>query len=185
MALNSIPVVAIDLTKPPEELVIDLINHDNGTQLTSAQLSFGIPELSNNIHNTRILATAKPNSHLRGSVSISYNRIDIGAIPNGRSTTFPITTEQKVSDLVPAIDAAYSLKLTPNDYIDGPLPTLPHGTGQMGSVDLVASPNSLVFINKLSLSLDRPGILLSDIMTNLVLRGLNYISPTPPVYYGY
>lgn len=180
MAINSTPTLNLDYKKRPEQLVIDIINADNGTSLKESQLSFGIPEISNNKYNSRVIVSAKANTGLAGSAVVEYNRIDISKIPKGRSTLFQVQSELNVSDLVPAIDARYDLKLTPLDYIDGPLPALNHNSNGRENIDLIAASTSLVFINRLSLTLERPGILLSSVIQNVFLRGLNYVLPPFP-----
>jgi hypothetical protein len=152
--INDVPLVPLDFTKAPEQLVIDMINNDNGTTLTTDQLTFGIPELSNGKHNSKVLVRATENSKLKGSALIQYNRIDIGKIPNGRSTIFPVTTEIKLSDLVPVINIAYDLRLTPADYIDIALPSFSNIPNEKLTVDLVAANTSLIFINKLTLTVE-------------------------------
>jgi len=178
MAINSVPMVKLDLTKPPGQLIIDLINNDNGTELKADELSFGIPELATGRHNSKVKATATENSIYSGSVTLHYNRIDIGLIPQDRSTVFEISDEVNLSDIIPEVDARYQLKLTPVDYIDAPLPrflgNVPH---EEKVVDLVAGPASLVFINKLKLTIERPAIDLRDIIKTLILNGLTYIAP--------
>jgi hypothetical protein len=174
--INDVPLVPLDFTKAPEQLVIDMINNDNGTTLTTDQLTFGIPELSNGKHNSTVLVKAIENSKLKGSALIHYNRVDIGEIPNGRSTTFPVTTEVNLSDLVPAIDTAYNLRLTPADYINTALPSFSNIPNEELTVDLVAANTSLIFINKLTLTVKHQ-VLLSNILNKLILNGLNYIAP--------
>jgi hypothetical protein len=177
MAINSTPTLPLDYTKKPEQLVIDIINADNGTNIKENQLSFGIPELSNNIHNSRVVVSAKANSGLVGSTVVSYNRIDISKIPKDKPTVFHISSELDITDLVPIIDSRYSLKLTPADYVNTLLPVL---DTLSGSVDLVAADTSLVFINKLTLTLEKQGTTLSAAINNVILRGLTYVLPQFP-----
>ena len=184
MALNTIPMVPLDLTKPPDQLIIDLINKDNGTDLKIGELTFGVPVLAslNSKHNSKVKATATTKSFYSGSVNLHYNRIDISKVIKNLSTRFDITTEQTISDLITAIDARYSLKLTPNDYVDGPLPGF-SGTdpNELENFELVANPLSLVYINKLLLSVDRSSVILGTILIHLYLDGLTYI-PNDELY---
>lgn len=170
--------IPIDLTKPPEQLVIELVNKDNGTSIKLGDLVFGIPELSNGKHNSRVLATATPGSYYSGSVKINYNRVDISKVVKGRSTIFNLTDETKLSDLIPDIDERYELRLTPNDYLDSDLPIFTGAdvTEEL-SVNLVANPKSLVFINSLKLTLERSAIDLRTLITNLIMNGLTYLAP--------
>lgn len=179
MIPNSTPTLDLDYTKIPEQLVVDIINRDNGTSLKTDQLTFGKPELTlTGRYNSKVKATAVVKKGLKGSTVIHYNRIDIGEIPDGRSTLFKISSERTISDLIPAIDAAYKLKLTPNDYVDAQLPP---NFDSIYPVDLVAAEQSLIFVNKLTFSVERPHIYLSDIITNVILRGLTYVKPLNPL----
>jgi hypothetical protein len=179
MVINSTPFVHLDYTKKPEDLVTELINVDNGTSLSSNQIVFGIPELSEGTHNSKVVVSAAEDSYFTGSVQLSYNRVDIGDIPNGRSTVFLTTTEQYISDLIAAIDERYNLKLTPLDYVNALLPTIGNVPNEEDSFDLVAANTSLVFINKLTLQIERAGgLLLSNVLRNILLNGLVY---NPPV----
>ena len=184
MALNSTPLVQLDLTKAPDQLIIDLINKDNGTDLKIGELTFGVPVLNstNSKHNSKVKATASDKAYYSGSVSIHYNRIDIAKVIGDKSTRFVITDERMISDIIAAIDARYSTRLTPNDYVDGPLPSFdPANTSDIRDIELVANPLSLVYINKITLSLDRGVINLSTVLVNLILQGLTY-TPNDDIY---
>ena len=179
MVNNATPLVPIDLTKPPEQLVIELINKDNGTSIKLGDLTFGVPELlPTGKHNSRVLATATPGSYYSGSVKINYNRIDISKIVRGRSTLFNIRNEKLLSELIPAIDERFELRLTPNDYIDTALPTFAANIpDEEKTVELVANPKSLVFIKSLKLTLERPAIDLTTLIKNILMNGLFYSAP--------
>jgi hypothetical protein len=180
--VNSIPFYPVDLTKTPEQLVVDLINTDNGTSFNPGQLVFGAPTLNpvNSRRNSKVRITAADKSYFTGSTIINYNRIDFDAITYGKSRVFQINTatQTKISDLIPAIDERFSLRLTPNDYIDGPIPVIGNLPNEEDALDLVAAPQSLVFINKLTLQVERlGGLLLSSMFNSRILNGLNYTVP--------
>ena len=179
MIINSRPIVSIDYTKPPEELVVALINKDNGTQFTTKQISFGIPNLTvSGKHNTEVIVAATKDSHFTGKVKLKYNRVDINDIPNDQSTLFLVTTETTLADLIPAIDARFNLNLTPADYINITLPAIGNRPSEKEPFFLEAADTSLVFINKVLLEIERAGqLLLSAVFNNLVLTGLVYNKP--------
>ncbi len=61
-----------------------------------------------------------------------------------------------IAELIPAINARYSLNLTEVDYVDGPFPEINvEGGDPPYEFDLVAGPNSLLFRNKVTLTLYR------------------------------
>jgi hypothetical protein len=171
-----------DLTKDPTAIIIDLINFNNGTSLAPQNFSFGLPSVPvSDIHNTQIALTALPHSGLSGSATILYNRIDFEQVPEGRNTKFNIGSALRVSDLIPAINATYHIRLTPDDYVDGLLPVLDRNAiNSETPFYLVAGSNSLIYCNKVLLSIVDTGlppnpVLLSDIIVNTVLSGLNYV----------
>lgn len=176
-----------DFTKSPEQIIIDLVNYDNGVSLTAGMLTFGTPTALLGEHNTQVIASATSCSRYMGSVRLVYNRVDLHTVPGNLSINFPAGTATRVSDLIPAINSAYKLNLTPADYIDGPLPE------RIGSCpfvretfELVAAPGSLVFIGFVTLCLEydlRPS--LSDLLDklgilhtllNITLPSNNYIN---------
>ena len=177
MIINSIPLVKLDYKKTPSQLVIDLINNDNGTDFKDGELSFGKPELINKRHNSKVQVTPSSKSRYKGKATLKYNRIDIGQIPGERSKTFNVILEKTIADLIPAIDERYDLKLTVNDYLNGPLPEFSGIPNEVLTVDLEANPLSLVFINKLPLSLEAGAIQLKRVITKLLLSGLSYTAP--------
>lgn len=168
-----------DFTKAPEQIIVDLINHDNGTALTTDLLAFGLPSvLAVGPHNTKVTTTAKPGSVYVGSVDISYNRVDLATIPGARSVVFPQTPALKISDIVEALNTRYQLNLTPVDYVDADLPvftdTVPHSELPF---TLQAGVDSLIFIGSVVLRILRSDILLSDVIINRSLNGLVYNQP--------
>jgi len=178
MEVNSRPLVSIDYKKPPEELVVELINKDNGTKFTTTQISFGIPKSIRGKHNSELVVQATKGSYFTGKVKLKYNRIDIEDIPNRQSRLFLVNGETTLADLIPAIDARFNLNLTPADYINIILPTTGNGPNEKEHFFLEAAETSLVFINKVRLEIERAGqVILSTVLKNLVLSGLVYTKP--------
>lgn len=170
--------IITDFTKLPKQIVVDLINYDNDTLLSPDLITFGTPNVISGVYNTSLLVTAVPDSHYEGSVTIQYNRIDIGTVPGVRSTSFPIGTATKISDLIPAINAAYQINLTADDYIDEVLPQFTtNDPNEVQTFELYTNPNSLVFIRDVTFNLIRNKILLSSVIVNRQLNGLRYIQP--------
>lgn len=178
MFINSIPMVPLDYTKPPEDLLVDIINVDNGTTLVSKDLVFGVPELSNSKHNSSLVITASKATKLKGSTTIFYNRVDIADIPDGRSTLFLVDQSQTMmADLIPQINAAYNLNLTSRDYINTTIPKFNKTAKSTETVELVMANTSLIFLNKLTLTLELSAISLTELLINTILDGLYYTLP--------
>lgn len=179
MAENPKLIVAWDLLRPPEEIIVDLINNDNGTSLLPGELTYGIPTaITARRHNTTVVVIATPGSTLTGSTKLTYNRINLADVPGDLPTHFEVDDAQSIADLIPAIDAAYGIALTPNDYVDGPLPiatdTVPN---EQLSFDLVANVKSLIYYNRLTLQMPRREIALSRVIPNVRISALRYAAP--------
>ena len=180
MIINSIPITKIDLTIPPEQLVVNLINNDNGTTFSSDQLKFDVPILTpKNKHNSKVKVSATPTSRFTGSTYLNYNRIDFNEVAVHKEKKFEITqTQLKISDLITEIDARFNLKLTSADYIDGPLPQVINNNEGVDEFYIHAANESLVYINKLKIYISIIGqILLSKVLKKTILNGLHYNEP--------
>lgn len=170
--------VITDFTKLPKQIIVDLINYDNDTALAPELLTFGNPTVITGINNTSLIVTAVPDIHYEGSVTLNYNRIDIGTIPGIRNTNLAIGTATRISDLIPAINAKYQINLTADDYIDEILPVfITNDVNEIQTFELYTNPNSLIFIRDITFNLVRNRILLSSVIVNRFLNGLVYIQP--------
>lgn len=170
-----------DFTKAPAEIVIDLINFDNGTDLQPNELTFGLPQPITGSHNTALEVTGVPGvSRYEGSADITYNRVDLATVPGVRETGFGIFLDDatSISDIVVEISERYQINLTPDDYIDGPLPDVSN-TDTLVNVpfQLVANPKSLIFIGEATLHVFRKNVLLRDVIRVTALNGLVYRQP--------
>lgn len=118
--------------KPSAEMVYDLINEANPSlpfQVSPSNMNLGVPSnvtpSGNNIQDTQITLSAKPNSDFIGRASVRYRRINLGTLfrgmvvqiakwspnlPGGSGTTM-FTVHQLLDD----INAKYGIKLSPED----------------------------------------------------------------------
>jgi len=164
--------MATDLTKMPLEILVDLINATNGCALTTADVVFGPPSvLLNGSRNTGLRITATPSSTYSGSRDVSYDRIDMGAIPGSRSVTFDLEGARTIRDLVPKLNAAYHLNLQPEDYYDDELPAAVDLSAGNYHFVIRAKPSSYIYRNWLVLSGVGDRIVLGDEITQNVLNG--------------
>jgi len=143
-----------DFTKSPEEVVIDLINFDNGKNFTPATLRIvdvplAIPKSPPIFRNTEIVVTAPVAVKKRGQARLWYNRIDLNTVPANRSTVFETPTKiTKLSEVIPAVNERYRINLTPADYIDVPMTVLDF---EPVKVTIQTAPHSLVYIGYLEI----------------------------------
>jgi hypothetical protein len=170
--------MTLDLTRSPEQIVVDRINTDNVTKLDASKLRFGAPRLNNGTKNTRVTVTGLPFSGIIGTVEINYNRIDLNTIPGiGSRVFYADETHTKISDIIPIINSTYGVNLTPADYVNGYLMT---PDDLITEVDFVirAAEKSLVYVGVLELKLRiapaAGDIELGLVLTSRYLHGFTY-----------
>lgn len=174
--------VITDFKKLPKQIIVDLINYDNDTSLEVELLTFGKPVVTNSKFNTSLVVTSVPDSHYVGSVTLKYDRIDIGSIIGNNSINIPIGSATRVSDLIPKINNHFGINLTPDDYIDSALPTLANSLDEIKSFNISMHPESLIYLKELNLYAVRSELLLSSVVTRRILNGFSYSEPARYFY---
>lgn len=151
-----------DFTKPPEDVVIDLINFDNGTAFTPSTLlvvndPLAVPKAPPAFRNTEILVRPTAATKKYGAARLWYNRILLSDVPRTRSIIFAAPTRATmISDVIPLINERYGINLTSKDYINASLPPVADG-GRL--IAIQAAPNSLVYIGQLDVMVTGDGYL--------------------------
>lgn len=118
---------SLDITKTPEEIIMEQINVENNTELLASDFLFSEPEVANLIHseaNTKIKLIPKATSFYYGTKDIYYKRMDISQIINNPNVDVIVTTETLLSDLIPTINSLFGINLTQDDYVEATLPVL-------------------------------------------------------------
>lgn len=170
--------VVTDFTKAPEQILLDLINNDNTSALTTAQVTLGTPSTSGGAENTSVTLTAVAGSGYSGSQTVTYNRVDIATVPGSRPTEFPVGSATKISDMLPQINAQYQINLTAADIVDATLPTFDGTPNEVKTFELVMAAGALVYLNQVTLSIHANDIPLTTVITNTALNGLTYVQPS-------
>lgn len=170
-----------DFKKTPVEIVFDLINEQNNTHLDPSLVELGLPTVttaSGATYNTDVTVTAIEGSGYSGSVVLGYNRLDVQGFLFGEALTLAVGNAENFSDLMAEINLKLRTNITPADYIDGSILTnagewegLPNETKQ---ITIQMNPDSLVFINSLTLTLHAEDIPLDSILLTISMDGLNY-----------
>jgi hypothetical protein len=169
-----------DFTKDPKQILLDLINDQNSSSLQVAMLTFGLPTAatgSSPARDTDLILTAVQGSGYTGSVTVSYNRVDMATIPGVRATVFQKGDATKISDLIPEINTAYQLALTTDDYVDGALPTFTGTPNEQHDFNVVAGADSIPYRGTMILQVKADDIPLSSVITTTTLNGLTYTQP--------
>lgn len=164
-----------DYTKSSVQIVLDLINNDNGSALTAGTVNLSNPGAGGSGKNSSVVVTPQVGSGYIDDQTVFYNRVDIATVPGARSKVFQVGDATHVSDLIAEINTAYNINLGAADYVDALLPTFdgvtPHDTK---TFDVVAAANSLVWTGTLTLTLNGNDVSLRDVITVTVLSGLVY-----------
>ncbi len=178
-----------DFTKAPDQIVLDLINHDNQggrypSNLTLELVEFG-PALLSGLPeaNTELEVTALPGSGYKGSQVVAYNRLNIQdfvPIMVGNELRLPAGDAENFSDLIGEINVALNINLTEKDYVDGPIGEWLGTPNETQTITIPMSADSYVYIGSLQVVLESEDILLSEVITNTILQGLN-LPETPEV----
>lgn len=175
-----------DLTKLPEEILVDLINKDNpGAALTTAAVSFKIPSRlpEGSARNTEVVVYAKRGSGMRGEVRVWYNRLDIAKVIHDveESPVIELGTAARVRDLIPEINERFGINLTSDDYIDASLPASANEPGtNTYPFTFQMKSESLPYFGEVAFTVrtnEPVGIWLNTVITDRVLNIFTY---TPP-----
>lgn len=174
-----------DYTLDEDTIVIDLIReHNPGQVLTTSLVTFGFP--NTNVpsqkfpRNTVIVATAIPGRRYTGSQTFNYNRVKLEKFPDPRlpeQTTFTVTTERSLVDMLPLINERYKMNLTPDKIINRNLPDFFAEELLEFEVELRATPNSKVYTDAIMLKIVPDLIHLGAVIKNRTFNGLVYQPP--------
>jgi hypothetical protein len=160
--------IALDFNQPAVQILLDQINYDNNSAITSEFVSFGTPSpnASGAARNTSLTITSVPNSGFTGSVDWQYNRVDISVVPGIRSILIVVPNGATlISQLLSNINLAYGIQLQASDIIDGPLPAFAGLPNEKHAFTLQISATSLVYFNSVTLTAFQDGTLYSEVVT--------------------
>jgi len=149
--------VTLDFTQPAASVLLAWINYKNNTTITPDQISVQQVAALSSTDSSGMNAVAYISSTqgavaFEGREPFKYNRIDISTVPGSRSTSFAVGNAIYLSDLLPQINAAWSLNLTEADIQDGILPGFPQGATSVSLMMEMAS-GSLLWINEVEISI--------------------------------
>lgn len=164
-----------DFTKAPVEILVDLINHDNGTQLVSTNLEFDFPRPYIGVRNSSIVLRGAAGSSLSGEVELYYNRINLNDMVGAGNRIFALPPgASSIRDLFAQMNTRYGVRLTNGDIVD----TLLDVTAGVHTVTVQAHPDSLVYVGQLTLTTTKV-LDLSDAVPIPVLTGFTYLQALP------
>ena len=167
-----------DFTKSPQQIVLDLINYDNTSNLTLELVSLGLPNVTvdnANDRNTEIVVSSVEGGGYKGEVTVEYNRLQIqDFVPimvEGGALSFPVGDALRFSDMIPEINVALGINLTEADYVDA---DIGEWAGTPNEVKEIVIPMSADSLHRFSdTDLEAEDIELASVITNMILNGLN------------
>lgn len=142
-----------DLTRSNEQILIDLINHDNGTRFIVGDLMFEGPEpITDIVRNTKIKVFGVGEKRAFGETTLTYRRIDIAALPGQFRLWINVKGHSFYRDIIPQINVLLGVNLKENDYVDETLPDIgPTEVGDYFEGELLVTQQNPIFIGKLTL----------------------------------
>ena len=162
-----------DLSLPHNEIVIDLINHTNGSSLTSALVNIINPVPYSGFDSGDTVATIQPipNTPYVGSMEINYDRINVGLYA-GADGIAPLTVPYLATwdDVISLFNDNYGTAFTVTDF---PVPEgFPAGL-EIATAEwsMVMNPSSLVFNGSVSLDITVAYTPLSELFYLTALKG--------------
>lgn len=168
------PALSTDYRQNPDKIVLDLINHDNETNLLLTDVTFGTPVKSDpevNELEVTLRVNAANGSIYSGYQDVIYNRVRMSfTVENEPGLQIEIGEETTVHDLLPALNNAYGVQFTTDDLVDGAIPSL--SPGDSAKLTLQAKPGSLVFYGEQDIDITMSLIPLDSVITVTTLDGL-------------
>lgn len=157
----------------PAQVLLDLINADNTTNLPLSAVSFGAPtavdpEATGLI--TNVTASATLGSGYSGSQTFTYNRVGLEFMNVNEPDLVIETEETSIHALIPYLNTTFGIQLTADDIEDGVVPAQQPDVNQ--PLTITAKAGSLVWAGSVVLQLTLPLIPLNTVLTVTALDGL-------------
>lgn len=157
MYIDNIP---LDITKRPEEILMDRFNAVNGLNLSLDDFVLSPAEVNTDPlypqANTRVTVRPKAVSKFYNSFSIYYNRMDFATIVDNPAVSILRGNAEHLSDLVDEINTGYAIYLRAEDYEEQNLPAIdPNDPNKVVDVELQAKSGSYLFIGHGTIHLNK------------------------------
>lgn len=160
-----------DFSKLPKQVLLDLINEHNGTNLPETAVQFGTPALTGrDAIQTRITVSATPRSGYKGSVEFTYNRVNLSFMGTNEPDLVIETNEVNMHAMISFLNTTFGINLTVDDIEDSEIP--PQEPDVNSFVPIIAKSGSLVWAGHHDLTFTLPLVELSSIITIPILNGL-------------
>ena len=139
----------IDYSQPTLQILIDMINRKNGTNLQVRDFDINEPTpfiVSSLKTDTVVTLTPLAGSGFYGTRSIHYNRLNVDDIFGRQAFPYQPTTEATLLEYLPTINEFYGIHLKPEDIYDSVISAYnPLHPTAVRTVTLAVKPNSYFF----------------------------------------
>lgn len=165
-----------NFTQPEDKIILDLVNHDNGTNLSTEQVELTSITQTDTPGNVQALLTSKPDSGYSGDDLVQYQRLNIQDFMN---VYFPdgMVVQQggavNISDLLPEINVALGTAIPVENIIDAPIEGWTGEPGEKLSLQLAIKAISAVYHGYAVFQVSADDIPLSSAISQKTLSGLN------------
>lgn len=141
-----------DLTRSKEEILLDLINRDNGSTYQVGDFMYDPPTVNDLPNrNTAITIYGTKPGRVFGTASLTYNRPDIALLPGQDRLAIWAVDMQESKELIPMVNRVLNINLGKGDFVNESLPSfegLPRGS--LITVSLVMTLDNPIYRGVLS-----------------------------------
>ena len=158
------------LAKSGEELILNLINSENNTEITAEQLVLGTPAANSEGGNTALNVAAAEDAPWNKFVDVSYDRLDMATIFHNERAEISLPKGATPSDLVCHLNYTYGTAFKVDEFDikpleDGELPEL---------YEMTAKAENLAYTGTLQVFADLDRMPLAARLTVTDLNGFGY-----------
>lgn len=171
-----------DYTKDEEQIIFDLINFDNGTLFSKADLTLGPPRVVG--VSVDVLLTPLPHTGYGSPMDVTYHRVNIQDFLDlyfVGGLTLQQGNAVSMADLLPEINAALGTAIPLASINDTPIGVWEGLPNEIKNLQLQIKSTSRVYQGNGNFKLDGNDILLSSVITTKVLNGLNLPAMGVPI----
>lgn len=142
------------------------INKEQGITLLTRQITFGVPTPTSGdtLYNTRLVLDSVVGQGYKGSFTLRYNRVNLSVAFNGKTLVNLPTLTATILELLPAINAQYTLGLTASDIVDGPIDP------EAAQLTLTVKSSSEFYVPGSTMVVGLPLPLFSTLFTDPIIR---------------
>jgi len=158
------------LAKSGSELILDLINAENGSTITEDQIVFGEPTASTEDGNTGLNVAAAEDSPWNSFVDVKYDRLDLATLFGDQDVSVSVPKEATAADIICHLNFTYDLNFKVDEF-----DLLPQEDGAIPEpYKLRAKANNLAYTGEFPLFVDLERMPLSARILVTDLDGFGY-----------